>query len=162
MSDLFRETAFGGLLRLLSSNPLLQYPEERSDFVIPTRYFPRNKKDDSGTSTPTNPVEIPVEIISEAPIEPSLVDVEKAAPEREAGLKSSDTTLCGDALDNRTRTDNLVDCELTATALISNKAVANLLSSSRLQGYDESDPANPQNWSFMKRGIVTGIISYAY
>lgn len=115
MNDLLRETAFGGLLRLLSSNYLLQYPEEDPNFIIPTRYRPHDKKLDSGTSTPTT---VPVEIISEAPVEPLIQDVEKGAPERDAGLKSSDTTLCGDPVDNRRRADYLVDCMLTTWALI--------------------------------------------
>lgn len=40
MSDLFRETAFGGFLRFVSKGALLQYPEERAGFVVPEQYLP--------------------------------------------------------------------------------------------------------------------------
>ncbi|KAL8277277.1 hypothetical protein RQP46_010346 [Phenoliferia psychrophenolica] len=51
MADLFRETAFGKLVHFLSKGTLLQYPEERADFIVPEQYLPGWKPsvDDAAT-----------------------------------------------------------------------------------------------------------------
>lgn len=38
MADLLREAPLGHAIRWFSNNKLLQYPEERTDFVLPLQY----------------------------------------------------------------------------------------------------------------------------
>lgn len=41
MKDLFRETAVGQILNVVSGGRILPYPDQRTDFVVPRRYDPR-------------------------------------------------------------------------------------------------------------------------
>lgn len=57
-AEVFRDTIAGEFVRLFTGNRVLQYPEERADFVIPDKYLgkssePAGNIEKSGVNTPT-------------------------------------------------------------------------------------------------------------
>jgi hypothetical protein len=72
MSDLLRETAFGQFLRFVSRRRLLRYPEELSNFVVPS-FAPQNTSSQTTTvAGPTTNQEDP-EALKTPPNEKVLV-----------------------------------------------------------------------------------------
>ena len=62
MSDLFRDTAAGNLIRLVTGNKFLQYPEEVAGFIFP---YPAPDDASSGcTDKPTSKAEPPLMLTS--------------------------------------------------------------------------------------------------
>jgi DHA1 family multidrug resistance protein-like MFS transporter len=45
MADLFREAAFGQLVRLVTGNRFFKYPEEKDDFTCPSSYQDKARSD---------------------------------------------------------------------------------------------------------------------
>ncbi|KAL9107842.1 MAG: hypothetical protein Q9227_007357 [Pyrenula ochraceoflavens] len=58
MSALFRDAPVGQIVRLVTRNKYLQYPEERTDFQCPSCYPSAGSRDDETTlQTPAEPTE---------------------------------------------------------------------------------------------------------
>lgn len=74
-TELIRDAPIGQLLRWVTKNKILQYPEERPDFQLPTGYG-QGKQDNKATSNTTSPA------LASTPYSPESEDIEKANLER--------------------------------------------------------------------------------
>src|SRR5688572_8319655 len=94
--DFFRETQLGQVIRWVTNNRVLLYPEERPDFKVPPAYLHTEKKDviekihdDEPTEQHINDEEFPRE---EAESEDSLESVEKTSSLDDSAALSRITT----------------------------------------------------------------------
>lgn len=109
MAALIRDAPIGQLIRFVTNNRVLQYPEERSDFQIPPEYGVSSRAHQaslsSSSSSQTETVtqeaknDQPVEPAEDAPIEeprilgtdlPALTTIPTSHSELEEGVKHSD------------------------------------------------------------------------
>lgn len=151
MSDLIREAPLGQAIRFLTRNKALQYPEEKPDFELPDVYraILEGKSSPGSSVSPTPPRDDSKEKLS---LETnSGADLERG---RLARTKSrTDTTpFSAERLE--------VEHEL-ALAKTKSKPIAPVKTSDGhilVDWYTTDDPANPQNWSNMKRGFVSLVL----
>ena len=147
MSDLIREAPLGHVLRWISRNRLLQYPEERSDFVLPVQYTTQlNTEKDAHHTQSRNSLR--------APTSSEGSDVE--------GLAITKTKSRAETLpysNERFEVEQQLALERTKTIPIVPKKTTDGIV--LVDWYTTDDPANPQNWSSRKRMFVT-VVMCAY
>jgi DHA1 family multidrug resistance protein-like MFS transporter len=177
MADLIRDAAFGQIVRFITRNRLLQYPEERPDFVLPSYYYQDNEKVNQGRIPET----------------PSAVETE--APRTEEVVNTSQTTLARDKISDdaassstsdlseieRIKTEHsthsnrpqlsrpaslykpvtITDLEQQFSRASVERHVSRPIAPEKLDDgtilvdwYTTDDPANPQNWTFGKKAVV--------
>lgn len=156
MSDLLREAPIGQLLRFITRNKVLQYPEEKPGYELPEAY--RNALEGksppsrSGASSPTPPHDIEKTVpLTEIPPRHDL----------EARLtltRTKSRTNTAPFSEERLEVENELALERTKTIPIVPQKTSdgNVL----VDWYSTDDPANPQNWSNGKRGLVSLIICF--
>ncbi|KIW97121.1 uncharacterized protein Z519_02513 [Cladophialophora bantiana CBS 173.52] len=165
MSALLRDAPVGQVIRFITRNKYLQYPEERSDFVLPESY----QSHKLGAARQTQPV-LPVPEDIEKKLEDDSDDAHSLTAARTAAdgesLALSDRTLSKimtrpelsqvntradleQAYSNATRQETLknqpsrpIAPQVTADGTI------------LVDWYATDDPENPQNWSRGKKTIV--------
>jgi DHA1 family multidrug resistance protein-like MFS transporter len=138
MKDIIRESVLGQIIRLISQNKLLRYPEEESDFQNPYEKALHQQKlaeiredvnVESSLSTPSEGVIDEIEKHTKAE-DLDKVDVEKAQTDR--------SHAAGDKL--------ALDKVVTSTGHI------------LVTWYTTLDQANPHNWSQGKKFFVSSLI----
>jgi len=179
VADLLRDAPVGQILRLITNNRILQYPEERADFQLPASYtrqaLPPATKIRSNFT----------EVSQTEPEGPATEEVADPDPEPIHDLEKEDTV----SEDERTaferiqtaRTLHIATTQIshvgTRTALQTSISRADLEQQFSLAAvergpsrpiepvklddgtivvdwYDTDDADNPQNWSFGKKNIV--------
>ncbi|KUJ07884.1 MFS general substrate transporter [Mollisia scopiformis] len=140
MVDLIREAPLGHIIRLLSGNRFLQYPEERDDFVLPPQYTAQlngeEEKQQAATRVRTS--------ASSSDIE---TDLENNTTSR---VKSRAESM--PYSQERFEIEQQLALERTKTIpIIPKKTTDGII---LVDWYTSDDPANPQNWSPRKRGFV--------
>lgn len=91
MADLIRDAPIGQLIRFITNNRVLQYPEERPDFRCPTPYVGSHKASDAQLSSFTSP---PPSLSRER-----VVDLEKDPDDAErAGVEAAEEPPKGEPL----------------------------------------------------------------
>lgn len=154
MSDLIREAPLGQVIRFVTRNKLLQYPEEKPDFQLPDVYRAFLEEKPSSLSPSS----------SESPTPPRDVSKEKSSLERnpvedlEAArlTRTKSRTATTPYSENRLEVEHELAMERTKS-----KPIAPVKTSDGhilVDWYTTDDPANPQNWSNMKRGFVAMIL----
>lgn len=132
--DLLRDSPLGELIRLLTSNQCLLYPEEQPEFSCL-----QIAKDD--LSVPSRPKLRRYGTVSHAT--QSLVDLQAPIPSGLGGNARTEhaqvSTLQADQSDDEARPGHRNGIIL-------------------VDWYDESDTQNPQNWSSWKKSFVTAIL----
>ena len=152
MATLMREAPIGRLIRLLTRDRYLKYPEEELDFVLPERYlsllekplssptsnsvFTNSTEDAAGDSTVSNaPTVVPEtqspEVRSLTGTIEQLEDSIAVDLERQLDKHEADLTL------PKQNPDGII----------------------LVDWYDPMDPANPQNWTGGKKACAALIIS---
>jgi DHA1 family multidrug resistance protein-like MFS transporter len=145
MSDLLRESALGQLIRLVTRNKILQYPEEKADFELPASYTHGQLDKETGLETPSSdlPELQPIRttatrnqldrVTTRVELEKieTREDLERAYTQASAAKKTQSSPIAPEKLDDGTI---LVDW------------------------YTTDDPANPQNWSLKKKVFVMSSI----
>ena len=133
MDDLFRETFFGHFVRLICHNSVLRYPEERPDFQIPSSYTNVN---DPPTATDR--------VQSSHILGNSFGhDFETRAEQKPSRLEEAPS----DSSSMREEPHNILPSKSKdGTTLV--------------DWYTTDDPANPQNWSSLKKSFVAFQIWY--
>ena len=154
MSDLIREAPIGQIIRWVTGNKLLPYPEEKSDFELPTEYTtalnngekPLRKPSNASSDTPT-----PLERIQTKTSRDAHDDLKTLSLIR---TKSRAATI--PFSEERLEVEQELALERTKTIPIAptKTAEGNIL----VDWYTTDDPANPQNWSNVKRGSVSLLI----
>ncbi|KAJ6118407.1 multidrug transporter [Penicillium samsonianum] len=173
MRDILREAPLGQLIRLVTRNTVLLYPEEFPDFKFPATYnavlnLPEKEREPVATTKPTNEQTPPSNPASSestfAP--PETLEREEENIEQQhlrdhdlEGLHLSRTRSRLETVpysEERLEIEATLALERTQTRPIAPQRTAdgNVL----VDWYTTDDPANPQNWSNAKRFIVSLII----
>lgn len=165
MSGLLRDAPVGQLVRWVTKNKYYQYPEERSDFQLPSSYGPEAK---NAASTPTTPGVA-------SPAEEKELEIPAQGPDalmRAATAADREMT----AMSDRTLSKIMTRPELSNvnTRADLEAAYTNATRQETLQAqpsrpiqpavtsdgtilvdwYTTDDAENPQNWSPRKKGLV--------
>lgn len=155
MSDLIREAPIGQFVRWATGNKALQYPEEKPGFELPTSYATALNSDEKPASllasrTSSN-APVTLQRIRTKTSQDGLEDLEAASLTR---IKSRAETL--PYTEERLEIEQTLALERTKTLPIApiKTADGNIL----VDWYTTDDPANPQNWSNLKRGSVALVI----
>ncbi|KAK7900191.1 GTPase-activating protein [Exophiala xenobiotica] len=127
MAQLFRDTVAGQLLRLISGNRLLQYPEER-DSSIWQKYLNADKSANMAIHGSTEP--------------PSSEEKQESGSQPRRDSSSASTTVDNDNALINTLSKTKVDPEKGRDVHI-------------VDWYGPDDPDNPQNWGRWKKIWVT-------
>ncbi|KAL8682755.1 MAG: hypothetical protein Q9224_006746, partial [Gallowayella concinna] len=166
MADIIRDAPIGQLIRFVTHNKLLQYPEEKPGFQLPESY-----------NTALNALTIPTIMEKHPSSSPSTSDSDAAqspqALERKITAETINSVNSKDDLEatlTRTKsrentqqwTEERLDIErelsIERTKSVpvapTKTADGNIL----VDFYTTDDPANPQNWSNPKRAFVALII----
>lgn len=139
MSDFLRETPVGQAIRLVSRNRLLQYPEERPDFEIPPRYLielDRTEKSDHVNEPDALKTAIP-----------------------DLGAPSSSSLQGGDDVESLRQVhtaDNSLAVRQTKSIPITPQKTSDGII--LVDWYTNDDPANPKNWSSLKKSSVMFVL----
>ncbi|KAF2868490.1 benomyl/methotrexate resistance protein [Massariosphaeria phaeospora] len=178
MSALIRDAPIGQIIRYVTNNRVLQYPEERPDFQLPATYSHPDLKDklpiDEGLAEP-EPEGPPVEefvlpdletVLETASSNGEDTDLEKIPTARTAHtVRSSHTTRTQlSRLGTRTALSQSVsraDLEEQFSLASIEKGPSRPIEPERLHDgtilvdwYTTDDVENPQNWSFGKKAVV--------
>ncbi|KAI4134133.1 MAG: hypothetical protein LQ347_001772 [Umbilicaria vellea] len=147
MRDLLREAPLGQLIRFITRNRVLQYPEERADFVLPAEYsaFCSGKRSTSLSNSRT-PATTPNDIEK---ISPNLTP----NPSETATLtRTKSRTATIPFTEERLEIEAELALQRTVTKPIAPQKTAD--GTILVDWYTTDDPANPQSWSNRKRGFT--------
>ncbi|KAI9844277.1 MAG: hypothetical protein M1837_005687 [Sclerophora amabilis] len=171
MSEFFRDSPFGQIVRLLTSNRVFQYPEEKADFETPPSYGV-NGASLSGEVKDAGADYEPKETSDAAGTEAFRAVSKRSQGEKEAdaeGRNASDSSSVATDLERQPtlslqRTQTLpytnerleVERELSLAKTKSKPIVPTKTADGvvLVDWYTTDDPANPQNWSQKKKAFV--------
>lgn len=160
-----RDSAFGGIVRLVTRNKYFRYPEEKADFQLPEPWIQLMNNEE-----PTQPATF--DSVPTSSSESSISDdEEKQAEEREGDLqpyqkpgersnlglqrtKSREETTPYTA--DRLEVEERHELEKTRSIPIVPRKTKD--GAILVDWYYSDDPENPQNWSNARRAVVTTII----
>ncbi|KAL8725427.1 MAG: hypothetical protein Q9166_007359 [cf. Caloplaca sp. 2 TL-2023] len=164
MADIIRDAPVGQIIRFMTRNRILKYPEEKPDFKLPESY-----------NTALNSfVTAPLTEKTSSPISPSRSDAEAPqALERKNTTETIKSVNSNDDLEaaltrtksrentqqwteERLEIERELSLERTKSVLVAPTKTpgGNIL----VDWYTTDDPANPQNWSNSKRAFVALLI----
>jgi DHA1 family multidrug resistance protein-like MFS transporter len=167
MEDVIREAPIGQIIRWITKNRLLQYPEENPNFELPAAYNavlnsatppgPRSRK----SSTISRDIEkhvVTPQIEKSATPEDQPADVQPYEAEvnslRLYRTKSRAETI--PYTEERLEVEAELALERTQTKpIIPQKTSDGIV---LVDWYTTDDPANPQNWSNLKRALISALI----
>jgi len=178
MSALIRDAPFGQIVRYVTRNRLLQYPEERSDFQIPDCYQPGYRKQQIPVVEEAQPpVEQEGPAIEEAVYSDPETILEKAEdPDTEDDSELEKINTAQTARTARTARTQIsrvgtktalqksvtrADLEQQFTLATMEKGPSRPIAAEKLDDgtilvdwYTTDDVENPQNWAFGKKVVV--------
>jgi len=177
MSDLIRDAPLGQIIRLITGNRILQYPEEKPDFKCPTCYAHPDASPEVLKEEPAVPdIETVLEEVEEAESPESEIDLEKiqTAQSSHSALRSASIATARTGLERvgtktaLQRSVTRADLEHQFTLATLEKGPTQPITPEHLDDgtilvdwYTTDDPANPQNWSFGKK-VFVAIQIYLY
>ncbi|KAK8060504.1 hypothetical protein PG996_010434 [Apiospora saccharicola] len=150
MSHIIRDAPVWQVLRLLTGNRILKYPEEEDDFRLPETWTQLLNPDNSGSISP-QPSNVQQASSSTSD------DEEKQQNKAEAALartKSREETVPNTTA--RLEVDQQHELEKTKSIPIVPRRTQE--GAILVDWYYTDDAANPQNWSNLRRGLVAYII----
>ncbi|KAH8751972.1 major facilitator superfamily transporter [Diaporthe sp. PMI_573] len=156
-----RDSAFGGIIRLVTHNKFLKYPEEEPDFQLPEPWIQlMNNEEPSHPATldsvPTSSSEASVSSDEEKQVEDAQ-PYEKPGERSNLGLqrtKTREETTPYTA--DRLEADERHELEKTRSIPIVPRKTKD--GAILVDWYYSDDPENPQNWSNARRAAVTATI----
>lgn len=177
MSDMIRDAPIGQIIRYITRNRVLQYPEEKEGFVCPSCYTtagtdglsshqsnglptPSSLGDDEKTEIGTEPVESHERLhLTRTATDRSNQELSKSSTNK------SELSRVGSriALERSTTRADLEQAfaaasepqTRTSEPIQPTKTADGII---LVDWYTTDDPANPQNWSAAKKGTVTFLI----
>jgi DHA1 family multidrug resistance protein-like MFS transporter len=184
MKEIIREAALGQIIRFVSRNRLLRYPEEYPGFILPFDRLTQKRKlseineelnEESAAQTP--PIETELEAVEEAePAEPAepMHNVMTAEDVRDRDVEKTQTSQSHQDLNKLTSVKSLsrtqtipytrerfeVERELIAQREVSLPIQPEITSTGQIlvTWYTTDDQDNPQNWSQKKKSYVSFLI----
>ncbi|KAF1812051.1 MFS general substrate transporter [Eremomyces bilateralis CBS 781.70] len=179
MSDLIRDAPIGQIIRYLTKNRVLQYPEERADYILPESYDtaftsktpiePESTLDNEKAPQPedklaSEEVEPPTDSDLEKTDTASILNGEHSVPL--GRIQSSLSRVSTREAPGRSHTRAELEHQITK-ATMERGPTRDIVPERTSDGailvdwYTTDDPANPQNWSLKKKMFVASII-YLY
>jgi DHA1 family multidrug resistance protein-like MFS transporter len=173
MSALIRDAPFGQIVRLISGNRLLQYPEERADFQIPGSYDVGRKAGqlpiDQGRPVPEPEGPATEEVVYPDP--ETVLEKTETESEEDSDLEKIQTVRTAHTARTQisrvgTRTAlqksiSRADLEQQFTLASIERGPSRPIEPERLHDgtilvdwYTTDDAENPQNWSFGRKSVV--------
>ena len=156
MADTIRDAPVGQIIRWVTRNKYFQYPEEQAGFELPLSYVTAlniSEKPTSWTASRTT---------SDTPASLERVSTRTSQTENELVLtRTKSRSETQNFTEERLEIDQELALERTKSLPIAPTKTAdgNIL----VDWYTTDDPANPQNWSNMKRGLIAFLIcSYTF
>ncbi len=152
MADLIREAPLGQIIRLISGNRYLLYPEERPDFQLPSCYTHHGSDSDDA---PNEPVEKEVDATVQTPVSQQSNDLERAgtqAADLERAATRTELSRVGTQAElaeaySRATMDRGPSRPVVPEKLDDGTILVNW--------YSTTDPDNPQNWPSSRKNLVT-------
>lgn len=179
MAQIIRDTAFGQLLRLITGRKVLQYPEEKLDFVLPAEYSSLLK---AGVASPSSDQIPPAPEGVHTRASSSARSFRSENTRKQEKISSSSSTNNSGLFTNEFLSN---EDDVVVTAATNNKDVngndveAKIPASSAsynmtpplgpelrddgtvvIDWFSPSDPANPQNWPILRKAAVTFLICF--
>ncbi|KAL8945582.1 MAG: hypothetical protein Q9222_007891, partial [Ikaeria aurantiellina] len=167
MTDLIRDAPAGQIIRYLTGNKYLQYPEEKPDFQLPEAYNTalnsssspikeKKSREDTDTSdTDASPSPAPLERKKTT----DTVNSANSRDDLEAALtrtKSRENTQ--QWTEERLEIEQQLSLEKTKSMPVAPTKTSD--GSVLVDWYTTDDPSNPQNWSNVKRASVAAVICF--
>ena len=152
MSDLLRDAPLGQLIRFVTRNKVLPYPEERADFILPPEYralcTEKQSPSRSGSETPASTAEDPEKNSPGTEPNPYNAPHDNAATLTRTKSQTDPTPYTEERLE--------VEAELALTKTVTKPIAPQKTADGTIlvDWYTTDDPANPQNWSNGKRGFT--------
>ncbi|KAI4191750.1 MAG: hypothetical protein LQ346_004634, partial [Caloplaca aetnensis] len=163
MADLFRDAPIGQIIRFVTRNKLLQYPEEKAGFQLPEAYNTAlNSYLTSDVTEKTPKPSHPSRSDSDETHSPQALERKKTAETVNSVQSSVDVEAALTRTKSRENTQQWTEDRLEVERELSlertksvpvaptKTADGNVL----VDWYTTDDPDNPQNWSNAKRGLV--------
>ncbi|KAL8638978.1 MAG: hypothetical protein Q9226_008937, partial [Calogaya cf. arnoldii] len=162
---IIRDAPIGQLIRFLTSNRVLQYPEEKPGFQLPESYntalnsLIKEKKSSSETPSRTDSeVSLPPQALERKTTNETI----KSVMSRDDLEAAATLTRTKSREDTQQWTDDRLQVE-RELALEQSKSVPLAPTKTEdgyilVDWYTTDDPENPQNWSNLKRGFIALII----
>lgn len=159
MSDLIREAPLGQLIRFLTHNKVLQYPEEKADYQLPDVY--RTVLDGPASRSGSEKPSASPDSQKDDPLD---VEKERSYLERNPGrdLEAASLTrtksrgATAPFSEDRLEVESELALQRTKTTPIAPQKTSD--GTILVDWYTTDDPANPQNWTNTKRAFVSLII----
>lgn len=155
MSHIIRDAPVGQVLRLLTRNCILKYPEEEDEFRLPETWTKLLNPEGNDATTP--PKQSGFQQASSSTSSTSPTDDEEKQENNAAALartKSREETV--PSTTDRLEVDQQHELEKTKSIPIVPRRTQD--GAILVDWYYTDDPANPQNWSSLRRGLVAYII----
>lgn len=163
MTDILREAPLGQLIRWVTSNRVLQYPEEKPGFELPETYrsllnSPDERTGSSGAKS--------AGYTSDDTASPETHDLEKKDTHiehpRQGDVEALGLRRTKSRLDTTPYTEERreIEAELALQRTATTPIVPQMTANGKVlvDWYTTDDPANPQNWSNGKRFLISLII----
>lgn len=160
MSHIIRDAPVGQVLRLLTGNRVLKYPEEEDDFRLPDTWTQLLNRDNSDVALPQ-----PSGILhgssstsSTSPTDDEEKQQNKAdgAPYQAALARTKSREETAPNTADRLEVDQQHELEKTKSIPIVPRRTQE--GAILVDWYYTDDAANPQNWSSLRRGLVAYVI----
>lgn len=166
MSELIRDTPIGQIIRLVTGNKMLQYPEERSDFKLPETWLATLNSDSKETSTVKEKEKQNLSSASstsgpddeESQVKkPRIPEIpEDTAPYTATLTRTKSRAETVPNTEERYEVDAIHEIEKTKSIPIAPRKTAD--GAVLVDWYTTDDAENPQNWSNTRRAMISVII----
>lgn len=175
MTDLIRDAAIGQFIRFATRNRVLQYPEEKPDFVLPAWYYPEGHEKATPQASTTQLEEPQKEEYETSERgsnngESSQDNDEQSTEDEISRIKTAQSHHTTHSQVSRilSRPTSRRDLEEQYSHATIEKGPSRPVIPEKLEDgtilvdwYTTDDPANPQNWTFGKKLVVlTQILIY--
>jgi DHA1 family multidrug resistance protein-like MFS transporter len=161
MIDLLREAPLGQAIRWITNNRLLQYPEEKPDFELPLQYTSVLNASENLKEMVITPLESHLAVSgllgNKHTLDTETLPGVEEDLERLGMVRSQSTFRTAPYSNERFQAEQQLDVGRTRSIpIIPQKTTDGVI---LVDWYTTDDPANPQNWSSLKKGFIVFIIS---
>ncbi|GJD00743.1 major facilitator superfamily transporter [Colletotrichum higginsianum] len=161
MAQIIRDAPVGQLIRFVTRNKFLQYPEEKSDFQLPQQWLDvlnseKGIPEEEGTTAAASPRTSESTHIDDQITPFPKGDVEDAAPYGAALHRTRSREETVPYTQDRLEVDEIHEIQRTKSIPIAPRKTKD--GAILVDWYFSDDAENPQNWSNAKRGLITTVI----
>lgn len=157
MLEIVRDAPLGQAIRWVSNYRLLKYPEESPNFLLPLQY--RHLLSEGKTSTPPH---MPSPVAEEKPETTNTPNDSVTSSDNGSDLQPLQQVNTVTSIRTMPYSNERMQMEKTLDSFISAPIVPQKTSDGIIlvDWYTTDDPANPQNWSPIKRYFVVFVLCF--